>query len=227
MLRRYSNSFIALALRMSCQNLLLRAETQSLADPVHVYFAATVVPNVLCAILHLLFQASRPGEATRGYMHGGLFLDFVGQAGPSSMFQLLAQDATILILQLVSMDVTRGRNVLSKRLSRNLRSSRTSEASQGFPRTPTMQDMDAEERGTAQQEESQQDLPDSASFTTHIQETLYSGRADLGTFGMFKLMKEMQEETTFSRLQGPSSVLSSIVGVNIRRRRYDLKLPKQ
>ncbi|MBE7180933.1 MAG: DSC4 family protein, partial [Terriglobus roseus] len=65
------------------------------------YIGAIIGTNLLCLILHLYLAQPAAGEATRGYLHGGLLIDFVGQKGPSSRWLLAALDVAIALLQLV------------------------------------------------------------------------------------------------------------------------------
>ena len=57
-------------------------------------------------LLHLLFRAPAAGEATRGYLLGGLLIDFVGQESPVSRWRLLVLDAMVLALQIFILVVT-------------------------------------------------------------------------------------------------------------------------
>ena len=66
--------------------------------------------NIICMFLHLVFRPPAAGEATRGYLLGGLLIDFVGQESPVSRWRLLALDALVLALQVLVMAV-----VLEKR----------------------------------------------------------------------------------------------------------------
>ncbi|KAF5851077.1 hypothetical protein GGP41_010683 [Bipolaris sorokiniana] len=47
-------------------------------------------------LLHLTYPAPAAGEDTRGYLHGGLMIDFIGQQGPTSKWKLGALDICIL-----------------------------------------------------------------------------------------------------------------------------------
>ncbi|KAM0799335.1 hypothetical protein BDR22DRAFT_856273 [Usnea florida] len=61
--------------------------------------------NIICMLLHLAFRPPAAGEATRGYLLGGLLIDFVGQESPVSRWRLLALDALVLALQVLVMAV--------------------------------------------------------------------------------------------------------------------------
>lgn len=61
--------------------------------------------NILCALLHIFLARPEAGEAERGYLHGGLLIDFVGQHGPTSKIRLLAFDVLVLALQLLTLAV--------------------------------------------------------------------------------------------------------------------------
>lgn len=67
---------------------------------------AIILLNVVSVFVHYINLPPTAGEATRGYLHGGLLIDFVGQQSPVSRFRLIAYDALILGLQLVMLAVT-------------------------------------------------------------------------------------------------------------------------
>jgi hypothetical protein len=68
-------------------------------------------------LLHQLSTAPAAGDDTRGYLHGGLVIDFVGQQGPTSKWRLGALDLCILLLQLVMVSVHVKRRHLKKALA--------------------------------------------------------------------------------------------------------------
>jgi hypothetical protein len=81
------------------------------------------LPLVLCAflanfLLHQLYPAPTAGEDTRGYLHGGLMIDFIGQQGPTSKWKLGALDLCVLCLQLVMVSVLVKRRELKKKLAK-------------------------------------------------------------------------------------------------------------
>lgn len=82
--------------------LLLRAVSQALHNPPAVQLPPVILINVLCFATHLL-QANpeAKGWASRGYLHGGLIIDFVGELGPVSKWRLVSMDLLIFGLQLV------------------------------------------------------------------------------------------------------------------------------
>jgi len=68
-------------------------------------------------LLHQLYPAPSAGEDTRGYLHGGLMIDFIGQQGPTSKWKLGALDLCILLLQLIMVSVHVKRRELKKKLA--------------------------------------------------------------------------------------------------------------
>jgi hypothetical protein len=101
------------------------------------YVGGIVGTNVLCMIFHLLNNPPEAGEATRGYLHGSLMLDFIGQQGPTSKIRLFLLDLVILLLQLVALAALGEKKEIDKKP--------LSEASAATE--PNNQDHDAEERG--------------------------------------------------------------------------------
>ncbi|EEQ88527.1 hypothetical protein RJZ56_000273 [Blastomyces dermatitidis] len=110
-------------------------ETSTNAPPIVTVFLS----NIACMILHYVSSAPMAGEASRGYLHGGLFIDFIGQKGPISKFRLFLFDLLIFGIQLIMMCV-----ILEKDRTKQL--ARPTDAAN---RTPNLQDHDSEERGVA------------------------------------------------------------------------------
>ena len=69
------------------------------------YVGAIALSNLFCMFLHCISANPASGEATRGYLHGGLFIDFIGQKGPISKLRLLTFDLMILVIQIIMLGV--------------------------------------------------------------------------------------------------------------------------
>ncbi|OJJ99395.1 hypothetical protein ASPACDRAFT_79290 [Aspergillus aculeatus ATCC 16872] len=65
------------------------------------FVGAIFLSNLFCMLCHTLFAAPEAGEETRGYIHGGLFIDFIGQKAPVPLARLLSMDVLVLLLDLV------------------------------------------------------------------------------------------------------------------------------
>ncbi|PYI13464.1 DUF1746-domain-containing protein [Aspergillus japonicus CBS 114.51] len=65
------------------------------------FVGAIFLSNLFCMLCHTLFAAPEAGEETRGYIHGGLFIDFIGQKAPVPLIRLLSMDVLVLLLDLV------------------------------------------------------------------------------------------------------------------------------
>lgn len=94
---------------------------------------------------HILFSSPAAGEATRGYLHGGMIIDFVGQASPVSRWRLVGLDTLCLVLQVVMMCLTMEKQRVQgwRKSSGPISGSAVDAAAE--PRSG--QDLDAEERG--------------------------------------------------------------------------------
>lgn len=68
-------------------------------------------------VLHMLYPAPSAGEDTRGYLHGGLMIDFIGQQGPTSKWKLGGLDLCILVLQMIMVSAHVKRRDLKKQLT--------------------------------------------------------------------------------------------------------------
>lgn len=80
------------------------------AYPAHVF--SILFPNVVCMLCHIFMTLPRGTEASRGYLHGGIIVDFIGQAPPTSRLSLLAMDIFILALQALMLAVHSQREAL-------------------------------------------------------------------------------------------------------------------
>lgn len=57
--------------------------------------------NILCMLLHVLFALPEASETMRGYLHGGILIDFIGQKAPASKLSLVLLDGVVMVLQCV------------------------------------------------------------------------------------------------------------------------------
>jgi hypothetical protein len=113
------------------------------------YVGGIIGTNILCIILHLYFACPQAGEATRGYLHGGLLLDFIGQQGPSSKLHLVVLDLVILFFQLTGLAATMKQKELIKWNAKVAQQAANTSNSrdQSSMSDRTVHDYDAEERG--------------------------------------------------------------------------------
>lgn len=81
----------------------------------------------------------------RGYLHGGLIVDIIGQKGPTSKLQLIALDLVVLALQLAMLAVHVERERLSKMVAAYTAPTRRGGLAAAI--VPSIEDHDAEERG--------------------------------------------------------------------------------
>ncbi|PYI00999.1 DUF1746-domain-containing protein [Aspergillus sclerotiicarbonarius CBS 121057] len=65
------------------------------------FITAILGSNIFCMLFHHFFTRPEAGEATRGYLHGGLLIDFIGQKAPIPLARLLFLDLLVLGLDLV------------------------------------------------------------------------------------------------------------------------------
>jgi Fungal domain of unknown function (DUF1746) len=105
--------------------------------------------NFFALLCHLLFSLPEAGENSRGYLHGSMTIDFVGQEAPISRIRLLGLDFLVLFLQLVMMAV-HVQNVDLKSLIAGRSNESTTASTE--PPSATAQDHDSEERGVIREE---------------------------------------------------------------------------
>jgi hypothetical protein len=109
------------------------------------YIGAIFLPNFICIVLHIFTARSEAGEAMRGYLHGGIIIDLIGQKGPTSKIHLVLLDLLVLALQCFMLAV----HVERERLAAVLAAFLKPGTEAGLPRVEvvTSQNHDAEERG--------------------------------------------------------------------------------
>ncbi|KAF6842475.1 DUF1746-domain-containing protein [Colletotrichum musicola] len=103
------------------------------------------VPNLICILLHIFASLPTASETARGYLHGGVVVDFIGQKPPTSRFTFLALDFIILVVQCLMLSVHSEREKL-RRIVRPFLFRLPQVLQEQQPATST-QDYDAEERG--------------------------------------------------------------------------------
>lgn len=109
-------------------------------------FVLISLTNLLPFLMHACTRSPSASEAARGYLHGGILIDFVGQT-PVSKLRLVVLDLVVFGLQTVMMTLVLERRGLGPRAG-------TPAAEGHAPSTPPPrgrrmrnQDHDAEERG--------------------------------------------------------------------------------
>jgi hypothetical protein len=162
------------------------------------YIGAIFGPNFVCMLLHIFTRLPSAGESTRGHMHGGIIIDFIGQKPPSSKVQLLAMDVLVAFLQCFMLAV----HVEGERLKAVIAAPATSTMTEAATAaTNPGQDIDAEERGltrdagmTAEDIEMQTLRPSTTEEVSHNEEEHHG------------LLEETSEETEG---EGPLDVFYS------------------
>lgn len=217
----YSTSLLRFLLRSFTQLLYLSPKPPLIPTPPHIkdrpFIGAVVGVNLFCLILHLYLSRPAAGEATRGYLHGGLMIDFIGQKGPTSKLKLGLLDLFISVLQMIMVALLgeekraenkakRKRKSHRERYQNAATSTTTShtppsapEASAGNDETapPTVQDHDAEEQGVRRSLESAPLLRssnttelDSPAANRELLDRLRSGQAITGKFYVVDAMHD-------------------------------------
>ena len=102
-------------------------------------------------VLHIFTARSEAGESMRGYLHGGVIIDLIGQKGPTSKFHLVLLDILVLGLQCFMLAVHVERERLAAVLAALVGPTTVTAAAaaEDQPRAEVVeaQDHDAEERG--------------------------------------------------------------------------------
>lgn len=103
------------------------------------------VSNIICMLCHMFLSLPVGPDYYRGYLHGGLIIDFVGQKPPTYRLYYLLADFAILVVQCLMMTIHTER----ERLRLSLKTFRPLgvDATVQTQNAPTLEDLDAEERG--------------------------------------------------------------------------------
>ncbi|KUJ24038.1 DUF1746-domain-containing protein [Mollisia scopiformis] len=142
-------SLFRLLLRVFNQMLFLTPKPNFIPPaPQHrPYIGAIFGPNIICILLHIFTARSEAGEAMRGYLHGGVIIDLIGQKGPTSKIHLVLLDLLILGLQCFMLAVHVERERLTKYVAALSSGSALPPSDQPRAEVATAQDHDAEEQG--------------------------------------------------------------------------------
>lgn len=143
-----------------------------------VYFVFAI--NIICMLLHLGFAPPEASETMRGYLHGGVIIDFIGQKAPSRI-SLFLLDCLILVLQCAMCAVWLEMDGLKK-----MESTLKSVSAGGVPKSAVpppaaavdvltgavtlTQDLDSEERGVMRDYPLGADGPDDIELQTSVRE---------------------------------------------------------
>ncbi|KAL3423559.1 DUF1746-domain-containing protein [Phlyctema vagabunda] len=142
-------SFFRLLMRVLAQVMFLTPKPSFVPPmPKHrPYIGAIFGPNVICILLHVFTSRAEAGEAMRGYLHGGIIIDLIGQKGPTSTFHLVMLDLLVLAMQCFMLAVHVERERLKDALVPKPGTGGVQAGAEAVPVVVSAQDQDAEERG--------------------------------------------------------------------------------
>lgn len=184
-------SFFRLLIRVLSQMVFLSPKPNFVPPmPQHrPYIGSIFGPNIICILLHIFTARSEAGEAMRGYLHGGIIIDLIGQKGPTSKLHLVLLDILILLLQCFMLTVHVERERLTGILTAFTKGTPVSDQ----PRAAVVSthDIDAEERGVMGSDE----------MTEMPRETETSGPDSGLAFDRRLVMDEVEEEELMERAQ--------------------------
>lgn len=143
------------------------------------FVGAIIASNLFCMIFHAFFIRPEAGESTRGYLHGGLFIDFIGQK-PAPVFRLLSFDLLIFLVDFVMLALIVERVKTAGKPPSTTDTTNTDSATSTEQPDSERQDHDAEERGVIREPEntSPSDTP-STSPVAEIDEDVNNERTTL------------------------------------------------
>lgn len=146
-----------------------------------------LLPNIFCILLHLLGALPEGPEFHRGYQHGGVVIDFIGQTPASSRAYYILVDLAILVVQSLMLTVHTERENL--RIALKTFRSPLPEQPEQAAQAPTLEDLDAEERGVSREPWNvnvdgieMQDLGGEEGPAADLTDIMNSGNAILGDY---------------------------------------------
>ncbi|KAJ5111369.1 hypothetical protein N7532_001904 [Penicillium argentinense] len=147
------------------------------------FVCAIFTSNLVCMISHIFFIHPQAGEETRGYLHGGLFLDFIGQK-PVPVFRLVSFDILIFLIDLImlALVIERVKTVESTGSPQTNTETNTDANANSNATQPDTQDHDAEERGVMRGTDSttsEHDAPANTTPVAEINDDIYDERTTL------------------------------------------------
>ncbi|KAL2836977.1 hypothetical protein BJX68DRAFT_27326 [Aspergillus pseudodeflectus] len=123
------------------------------------FIGAIFASNLFCMTFHKFFSQPEAGEATRGYLHGGILIDFIGQKAPVPVARLLCLDFLVMLLNIVMLGlivervkVADSREPVAPNNTANAEAATTTAATQTEQTQAQTQDHDHEERGLQRHE---------------------------------------------------------------------------
>ncbi|KAJ5781058.1 hypothetical protein N7457_006218 [Penicillium paradoxum] len=134
------------------------------------FVGAIIGSNLICMLFHAFIIRPEAGEETRGYLHGGLFIDFIGQA-PVSVTQLLSFDLVIFLIDIIMLGLIIERVKTTGTLAPTPATTNTDPNTDSIETEDSQsQDHDAEERGVRREASDEptspaRDSPDSLHST--------------------------------------------------------------
>lgn len=180
----YSCSIILFAIRAVVE-LIFFTPKASPFDPTRnqPFVGAIIASNLFCMIFHAFFVHPEAGESTRGYLHGGLFIDFIGQK-PAPVFRLLSFDMLIFLVDFVmlALIIERVKTAGSNDSAPSTAQAGTTTGESDAQPSSDRQDHDAEERGVMRDTENMVDTNGtaaSASSVADVDEDLNNERTTL------------------------------------------------
>lgn len=160
------------------------------------FIGGILTSNLICIFFHAFFIRPEAGEETRGYLHGGLFIDFVGQV-PVSTLRLLSFDLLIFLVDIVMLALTIERvNITGTSTPASSDPSPANADSSQETTVSQSQDHDAEERGVLRQEDGHETSPHTHDST--------------GSSPHSSIDEEAEEERT-NLLADPADIQSPII----------------
>ena len=172
-------SFFRLLIRAISQMLFLSPKDISFpfsipASRIHV--AMILLSNSWCVLVHLLASLPVGKEYHRGYQHGGMIIDFIGQKPPTYRAYYLLADLLVFLLQCLMLTIHTEREKL-RLLLKTFKPLNPARAPDVADAPRTIEDLDAEEQGIRSTDQPFEDEANGAIEMTPVRSSRESRRA--------------------------------------------------
>lgn len=196
------------------QSFINRYDSSTLPDSMLASCLPWIIGANLCSLLiHLMGSAPSAGEATRGYLHGHLLIDFVGQLGPTSKYRLVPIDLLVTFLQLL---------FLSGLVAKKNAAARHRRGHVGHQDLVELESLDAEERSIMDHENmgsqpsTGRPSPEFNNNESHMRDLLFSGQFLIRTFRLIDYNMIQKLKMSDEPLMGASSMLNDQISADLR-----------
>ncbi|KAL8950751.1 MAG: hypothetical protein Q9222_003225 [Ikaeria aurantiellina] len=198
--------------------------------------------NLLSMFFHSIYIPPTAGEAMRGYLHGGILIDFVGQKSPVPRARLIMSDLLVLSLQLVVLSVTLEKNKLGDPLALSAegiqsrdegaqthdleeQGIRSSEGAEGMELRSLQLPSEAQMDGDEDRESDEQLGRSEEVASVHSEDVVYSGQCVIADVPIADTIRSQWKQSSTEQTVNPSNgSLGAVAAAEMARRRLRFRI---